>query len=69
MKSFSPCVTGSFNTFNFGFGRDVPFADGMISVLLHFLLRNAFEIRTLLDGVTAVNGENISRRNPRETHS
>lgn len=45
----------------FGYGGDFPFVVGMISVLLHFLLSNyRFEIRTLLDGVIAVNGENVS---------
>jgi hypothetical protein len=37
---------------------ECPFADGMISVLLHFLLRNyCFVIRTLADEFVTVNGE------------
>jgi hypothetical protein len=44
-----------------GFCGDSPFADGMISVFARFHLRNyCFQIRTLLDGVIAVNDESIS---------
>src|SRR5260370_39037269 len=43
------------------FVATLPFADGMISVVMHFLLRKyCLEIRTLLDGVIAVNGDNVS---------